>query len=170
MNNTENDFVMAFDHFYTTNHIQILKSVIPFLGPDLASMLPVFVKYLELKHTITLMNQKEVLHIPNTNTCTPITSLAKITPAVIEELYQAVHCYLTPEEDKKIQGIRSMMQTLASFQEMQQMMELMKALSPDDDNNKGMDFQSMDMQSMLSGLMNNSSSMDIMSMFNNLNL
>ncbi len=146
MNNTENDFVMAFDHFYTTNHIQILKSLIPFLGSNLAAMLPVFVKYLELKHAISLMNQKEVMRTPDMYHCSQITSLDKITPELVENLYKSVHCYLTPEEDKKVQGIRNLMQTFASFQEMQQMMELMKVLSPDDEP------------------------IDIMSMLNNLNL
>ncbi len=165
MNHTDSDFVMAFDHFYTTNHIQILKSLLPYLGPELASMLPVFVKYLELKHTITLMKQKKLMSIPCASKCTPITSLDKITPSLLEDIYQTVHCYLTPEEDQKVQNIRGMLQAFASFQEMQQMMELMKALSPEEsstnDNN---------MQAMLSGLMNNSSSLDIMSMLNNLNL
>lgn len=149
MNHTDSDFVMAFDHFYTTNHIQILKSLQPYLGPELASMLPVFVKYLELKHTITLMNHKKLMTLPSACQCTPITSLDKITPSVLEDIYQKVHCYLTPEEDQKLQSIRNMMQTFASFQEMQQMMELMKALSPEDDT---------------------SSSFDIMSMLSNLNL
>lgn len=170
MNNKDSDFVMAFDHFYTTNHIQILKSLLPFLGPNLASMLPVFVKYLELKHTIELMNQKKVMSIPCACQHTPITSFSNINPSLIEEIYQSIHCYLTPDEDNKLQNIRSMLQAFNSFQEMQQMMELMKAFAPDDKNSNSMDFSSMDMQTMLSGLMNNGSSPDIMSMLSNLNL
>lgn len=172
MNNKDSDFVMAFDHFYTTNHIQILKSLLPFLGSDLAPMLPVFVKYLELKHTIECMNQKKVMSIPCENRHTPITSFDKITPALLEEIYQAVHCYVTPEEDKKLQNIRNILQAFNSFQEMQQIMELMKAFSPDENstNQNGMDFASMDLQTMLSGMMNQSSSADLMSMLSNLNL
>lgn len=154
MNNTDSDFVMAFDHFYTTNHIQILKSLYPFLGPDLALMLPVFVKYLELKYTLSLMNQHKPLPTPCGCEQTHITSFNQITPELLEQVYQSVHCYLTPKEDAKIQNIRGILQAFSSFQEMQQMMELMKALNPEDSNESstnGMDFQSI-LSSMMSNL------------------
>ena len=45
----DNDYVLAFDHFYTTNHIQILKSLLPFMDTDNFRMLPALIKYMELK-------------------------------------------------------------------------------------------------------------------------
>lgn len=163
MNHTDSDFVMAFDHFYTTNHIQIIKSLLPFLGPDLALIVPVFVKYLELKYTLSLMNQHKSLQPSCDCQQTRITSLDKITPELLEQIYQAVHCYLTPAEDQKIQSIRNILQAISSFKEMQQMMELMKALNPEENgdcNTNGMDF--------LSGMMGTSFSADTMNTFTNI--
>ena len=36
----DNDYVLAFDHFYTNNHIQILKSLLPFMESGSSQMLP----------------------------------------------------------------------------------------------------------------------------------
>ena len=52
----DNDYVLAFDHFYTTNHIQILKSLLPFIDNNSANMLPAVIKYMELKHTLSVIN------------------------------------------------------------------------------------------------------------------
>ena len=43
----ENDYTLVFDHFYTNNHIQILKSLLPFFGTGASSYLPILIKYLE---------------------------------------------------------------------------------------------------------------------------
>ena len=53
----DNDYVMAFDHFYTTNHIQILKSLLPFMDNDNFRMLPVLIKYMELKYTLSMIGK-----------------------------------------------------------------------------------------------------------------
>jgi hypothetical protein len=52
----DNDYVLAFDHFYTNNHIQILKSLLPFMESGSSQMLPAIIKYMELKHTLSLIN------------------------------------------------------------------------------------------------------------------
>ena len=46
----ENDYTLVFDHFYTNNHIQILKSLLPFFDDQNTSFLPILIKYLELQH------------------------------------------------------------------------------------------------------------------------
>ena len=47
----DNDYVLAFDHFYTTNHIQILKSLLPFMENGNFRMLPALIKYMEFQYT-----------------------------------------------------------------------------------------------------------------------
>ena len=53
----DNDYVLAFDHFYTTNHIQILKSLLPFMDNDSFRMLPALIKYMELKYTLSQIDR-----------------------------------------------------------------------------------------------------------------
>ena len=47
----DNDYVLVFDHFYTNNHIQIMKTLLPYIDSAAMSMLPVMIKYMELKCT-----------------------------------------------------------------------------------------------------------------------
>ena len=58
MEDNDNDYVLAFDHFYTTNHIQILKSLLPFMASESFPMLPVLIKYMELQYTISLISKE----------------------------------------------------------------------------------------------------------------
>lgn len=53
----DNDYVLAFDHFYTTNHIQILKSLLPFMDNKNSSMMPALIKYMELQYTLSLIHK-----------------------------------------------------------------------------------------------------------------
>ena len=37
----DNDYVLVFDHFYTNNHIQIMKTLLPYIDSAAMPMLPV---------------------------------------------------------------------------------------------------------------------------------
>jgi hypothetical protein len=119
----DNDYVLAFDHFYTNNHIQILKSVMPFINSEGAAMLPVLIKYLELKYTLSLMGARQ---------STPPDGLRASSLEVngeplgnIENIYNAIRRYLAPNEDKSLGQLVNAMKTMKSVREMQQMMELL---------------------------------------------
>lgn len=153
----DNDYVLAFDHFYTNNHIQILKSILPFLGYQTPVMLPVLIKYMELQYTIDLLKKGErpcltnisASHIDTGNNT--IFSLLQ-NPEQIEHLYHAIRNYLAPEEEKFIQQILQMLKTMENVKEMQQMMELFQGMQTDtSSDNSGNPFANMNFDDILGG-------------------
>lgn len=148
----DNDYVLAFDHFYTTNHIQILKSLLPFIENENSSILPAVIKYMELKYTLSLIekgrrpigdggiracskgqNEKDANNIENN----------------IEQIYNAVHRYLAPDEEKKFTQLLSAMRTMKNMREMQQMLEILQSLNPDSDTNGNTGFGGMDINELM---------------------
>jgi hypothetical protein len=126
----DNDYVMAFDHFYTNNHIQILKSVIPFINAETATMLPVMIKYLELKYTLSLINSNKNINASSSNV--HLSSIdsdnqpsANQAIGNIENIYNAIRRYLAPDEDKSISQIVNAMRTMKSVREMQAMLDML---------------------------------------------
>lgn len=133
----DNDYVLAFDHFYTTNHIQILKSLLPFMDTDSFRMLPALIKYMELKYTLSQVNKKTPaftsgIHASSLDdSARPNTDMAEN----LEKIYKAVHRYLAPGEEKSFNQILSAIRTMKNVREMQQMMELFQSLNPDANSN-----------------------------------
>lgn len=139
----DNDYVLAFDHFYTTNHIQILKSLLPFMDSENFRMLPVLIKYMELKYTLSLLDNGNA-GIANGIHASSLDSNSKSSPDMadqFETIYKAIHKYLAPNEEKSFNQILSAIRTMKNVREMQQMMELFQSLNPD--GNGGMDIGSM---------------------------
>lgn len=151
----DNDYVLAFDHFYTTNHIQILKSLLPFMDNDNFRMLPVLIKYMELKYTLSQVGHGT----PGFTNGIRASSLDNDTKSNsdmvenLENIYKAVHKYLAPGEEKSFNQILSAMRTMKNVREMQQMMELFQSLNPD--TNTTMDIGSV-MENLSSGNENTS--------------
>ncbi len=165
----DNDYVLAFDHFYTTNHIQILKSLLPFMDNDNFRMLPALIKYMEFKYTLSLLGSGNSgfasgIHASSLDTDT------KTNPDMadnFENIYKAIHKYLAPSEEKGFNQILSAVRAMKNVREMQQMMELFQTLNPD--NNGGMDIGSV-MENLSSGSenmngLNMSEIMEMMKLF-----
>lgn len=132
----DNDYVLAFDHFYTTNHIQILKSLLPFIEHEGAAMLPAIVKYMELKYTLSLIQKgKKGMTDTGIYACSEDKKEKENAGMEnnIEQIYNAVHRYLTPDEEKGFSQIMSAIQTMKNMREMQQMVEMLQSLNPDID-------------------------------------
>ena len=132
----DNDYVLAFDHFYTNNHIQILKSMLPFINSPTSTNLPILIKYLELKHTLALCNTNSN-PLGNVISACSKSDYDNNTNENLENIYNAIHKYLSPDEEKSFSQILSAFRTMKNVREMQEMMELIKTVSPD------MDFGSM---------------------------
>lgn len=146
----DNDYVLAFDHFYTTNHIQILKSLLPFMDAGNSGMMPALIKYMELKYTLSLINKGTSAFTSGIHACS-ISSDAKpnAEPAEnIENIYKAVRKYLAPNEERGFQQILSAINTMKNVREMQQMIELFQSLNPDADFGSMMENLSPDNASM----------------------
>ena len=137
----DNDYVLTFDHFYTTNHIQILKSLMPFMDGEISKMLPAVIKYLELKYTLSLINSKSPSFTSGINACSSSSDHKQTTEPTenLENIYKAIHKYLAPDEEKNFQQILSAVRTMKNMREMQQMLELFQSLNPDMDPSTMMD-------------------------------
>lgn len=154
----DNDYTLVFDHFYTNNHIQILKSLLPFFDTGASSYLPVLIKYLELQHTIELT--KKGIQLPEPD----IKAASKQAPN-LEDIYQAIKKYLAPSEEKTLQQIINMMHTMENVKEMQKMMEFFQSMN-DEENTSSNSFPDL---SNLEGMMGGNFDMgDIMQLLNNM--
>ena len=56
METIKNEQIYAFDSLYTTNHIQMLKILLPCLNPPLQKNLALYIKFLELRYTISFLS------------------------------------------------------------------------------------------------------------------
>lgn len=129
----DNDYVLAFDHFYTTNHIQILKSILPFMDNGNLGMMPALIKYMEFKYTLSLINKGTSAFAGGIKACSAPSDPGMGTVENIENIYKAIHKYLAPGEEKNFQQIISAINTMKNMREMQQMMELFQNMNPDMD-------------------------------------
>ena len=86
----DNDYVLVFDHFYTNNHIQIMKTLLPYIDSAAMPMLPVMIKYMELQYTMKLIRKNVRPEAPVLSAC------SKDSPD-IETIYQSSRKYLAPE-------------------------------------------------------------------------
>ncbi len=135
----DNDYVMAFDHFYTTNHIQILKSLLPFIDNNSANMLPAIIKYMELKYTLSVTTSSAHQLATNISACSTSDTENADASDNLERIYNAIRRYLAPAEDKFFNQIMSTARTMKNVREMQQMLELFQSINPD----MNMDFGNM---------------------------
>lgn len=164
----ENDYVLAFDHFYTNNHIQILKALLPYMDIKNMPMLPVMIKYLELKYTLSLVqNGKSPLNqfysASNSEHGQDIFMSASVNaPPELEQIYQSIKKYLTPNEEKVFSQLMQMKRTMNQAKEMQQMMEMFQNMNIDSDSMAN-GFPDMSMFENMLG--NNKDFSDIMQLF-----
>lgn len=136
----DNDYVLAFDHFYTNNHIQILKSLLPFIENDNSNKLPVFIKYMELEYTISLCNNGKHPVKDGLSACSKSSSDGNNDFSEnLEKIFNAIHKYLSPNEEKSFSQILSAFSTMKNIREMQQMMELFQSMNPDTNFGEGIE-------------------------------
>lgn len=148
----DNDYVLAFDHFYTTNHIQILKSLLPFIESEGSGILPALIKYMELQYTLSLIEKgRRPMGDAGIRACSK--GQTEKEPGNmennIEQIYNAVHRYLTPDEEKRFSQVLSAIRTMKNMREMQQMVEMLQSLNPDMDTNGSSGFGGMDINDLM---------------------
>lgn len=52
MGSDEHNRVIAFDTLFSTNHIQMLKVMLPYLDNQMQKFMAIYIKFLELNYTI----------------------------------------------------------------------------------------------------------------------
>ena len=92
-----------FDEYISNQSLQFLKLMIPFFPPGNQRMFAVYVKFLELRHTLSFfrgMRQKE--HSP-------------------ENLFNTIKPYMSPSDVESFDQMMSMMSMMSMMQDMQNM-------------------------------------------------
>jgi hypothetical protein len=102
----------------------------PFINAENSSMMPVLIKYLELKYTLSLVEMKKGNTTPQNNIHasnmeSDNESKMDIPFGNIENIYNAIRRYLAPNEDKKFSQLVNALKTMKSVREMQSMMEML---------------------------------------------
>lgn len=115
--------VMAFDALYTTNQMQKLKVLLPYIEPSMQKHLAVYIKYMELQYTMNYTKR----HPTTLSGC----GLSQPEKPDLRKLCKELSLYSSPEEIKQLEQIQNMLQTFETVQEMTQTMNAMKEIFPD---------------------------------------
>lgn len=120
--NEDADSVMAFDALYTTNQIQKMKVLLPYIDSSMQKHLAIYIKYMELQYTIN--------HVKNHPFQICGCSIPSSQPPDLRKLCQELCLYSSPEEIKQLEQFQNMLQTLETVQEMSQTMAAMQEIFP----------------------------------------
>lgn len=121
--NEEASNVMTFDALYTTNQIQKLKVLLPYIEPSMQKHLAIYIKYMELQYTMNYMRR----HPFQLSGC----GLSSPEKPDLCKLCKELCLYSTPEEIKQLEQFQNMLKTLETVQEMSQTMSAMQEIFPD---------------------------------------
>lgn len=118
MESHEKDSITAFDTLYTTNHLQMLKILLPHIQADMQPYLAIYIKFSELLFTIQSSRHPCI-------SCFGI----KEKEADIQELIHELNPYLSGNEKEMLQKIADMKDTMENVKQMSQMMQMMENFS-----------------------------------------
>ncbi len=122
MDSNERNKVIAFDTLFSSNHIQMLKIILPCLDNQMQKTLAVYIKFLELQYTIDFYNKHPY----------PLCGcMTKESSSDLNSICSELLPYCTEPEKKQIMQLRSMWQNMEMVQEMTQTMDLMQSIMPD---------------------------------------
>lgn len=125
------DNILAFDTLFTTNHIQILKSLMPYAESDVQKKLAVCIKMSELQYTISYFQHYRA----ELSGCS-----MKKKEFDIQTVYHIIKGYCTRNEQKQMEQLLHLMNTMEAMKSMQEMMEFMKEFEAASDGSPASDF------------------------------
>ncbi|MDE6212464.1 MAG: hypothetical protein K2M70_03185 [Lachnospiraceae bacterium] len=115
--------VMTFDALYTTNQIQKLKVLLPYIEPSMQKHLTIYIKYMEFQYTLNYVKK----HPFTLSGC----SLSQPPKPDLRKLCKELCLYSTPEEIRQLEQMQNILQTMETVQEMSQTMNAMQEIFPD---------------------------------------
>lgn len=122
-NHEEAANVTAFDALYTTNEIQKLKVLLPYIDPPMQKNLAVYIKYMELQYTMRYVRR----HPFQISGC----SISDDHKPDLQSLCLQLSLYSSPEEIRQLEQFRNILQTMETFQEMSQTFSALQEIFPD---------------------------------------
>lgn len=137
---TENEAILAFDTLYTTNHMKILKLLLPYLNTENQKKLAVFIKWQELLFTLKfLKHYSAALYSPDFQSKKELD---------LKLLLPLLSPYCNESERAILSQFSQMQNTMQMMEEMQQYIPLiqqfMSSMSGDSDSSGTGMFQSGD--------------------------
>ena len=139
MEENELGSIAAFDSLFTTNRIQMMKALLPYLKPEQQGALAVCIKAMELNYTLSFIkNHPHILpsRLPGKNDTS--------------KLWDEILPFCGPEERSQVENMKNMMQNMKQMQEMMETMQMMQEMFPE-----GMDMENMDLSSIMEMMGNN---------------
>lgn len=116
MEQDTSDNILAFDTLFTTNHMQILKSLMPYVDADFQKKLAVYIKFSELQYTLSYFQTKKA----ELSGC----SLHK-KEFDLPSVYRTIKGYCTAEEQHQIEQLIHIANTMETMKNVREMMEFM---------------------------------------------
>ncbi|MDE6926304.1 MAG: hypothetical protein K2P59_13780 [Acetatifactor sp.] len=133
MEENELGSITAFDSLFTTNRIQMMKVLLPYLKPEQQRALAVCIKIMELNYTLSFFKNN-----PHA------TSFRLPHKSDTSQLWDEILPFCGPEERGKVENMKNMMQSMKQMQEMMETMQMMQEMFPE-----GMDMENMDLSSIM---------------------
>ena len=133
--------ILAFDTLYTTNHMKILKLLIPYLETEHQKKLAVFIKLQELMFTLNFFRQYSAsLYSPDFKQGKKM-DLNTLIPLLIPYCNEAEKNIIS--QFSQIQNVMNMMEQMQVYMPMIQ--QLISSMSGDDTNPDGMNQNGLDL-------------------------
>ena len=107
--------IARFDTLYTSNQIQILKILMPFLSPAMQNPFAIYIKYMELQ--ISLNKSQNGVFIPFSQR--PFSD-------DIEPLCEELSPFLGPKEKESLSHLKSTMQSFKDMKDTMEMFQMMQ--------------------------------------------
>ena len=122
MDSNEHNKVIAFDTLFCTNHIQMLKVLLPYMNHQMQKSMAVYIKFLELNYTIDYFRKHPY----------PLCGcMQKDDSPDIFKMCSELAPYCTENEKKQLEQIKNIQQGMNMYKEMSQTMDMMKDFMPD---------------------------------------
>ena len=122
MDSDEHNKVIAFDTLFCTNHIQMLKVMLPYMDNQTQKSMAIYIKFLELNYTLEYFRK----HPYPLCGCMEREGQPDFSRMCTELLP-----YCTESEKTQLEQIQSFLRSMEMYKEMSQTMEMMKDFMPD---------------------------------------
>lgn len=122
MNSNEHSKVIAFDTLFCTNHIQMLKVIMSYLDNRTQKSMAIYIKFLELNYTIEYFKR---------NPYSLCSCMEREGSPDISKMCAELLPYCTEKEQKQIEQLRGMLQSVEMYKEMSKTMDALKEFMPE---------------------------------------
>lgn len=144
------DAILAFDTLYTTNHMKILKLLLPYLELEHQKKMAVFIKWQELMFTMNFFKKYSASLYQN--------DFVKKKPLDLNVLLPLLTPYCNTSEKATLSGLAQMQNMMHMMEEMQQYMpmiqQFMSSMSGEENSFGNMgEFGNDNMMNMLKNMM-----------------